>query len=316
MADINRLGLGCMGMNMSNKERSIETIHYALDNGITLFNTGEFYGGGESEMVLREAFKDVPKDKYFLSVKFGVLPQPSGGIYGLDVKPWNVKAHLAYSLHRLGLDYIDLYQPARMDEDVPIEELIGALQECVDAGYVRNIGLTELSAENLKRAAKVQDIHTVELAYSIANRKIEENGVLDVARENNMNILAFGVLQHGLLTDTTSEAVPSGRPGGPGLPTEVKSAILEGIKSIAADKETTVENLLQAYVYEKNLDMSVLIGTTRKEHLKESIDALSVSLTSEDISRIESVFPAEKLQGMAMRNISFKDGKMVGGFFR
>ncbi|MBD5471913.1 MAG: aldo/keto reductase [Lachnospiraceae bacterium] len=307
MTDIKRLGLGCMDMNMSNKDRSIETIRYALDHGITLLNTGEFYGGGESEMVLREALKGVPRDSYFLSVKFGVLPQPGGGIYGLDVRPWNVKAHLAYSLHRLGLDYVDLYEPARMDESIPVEEIIGAIKECVDAGYVRNIGLTQLTPENLAKAAKVYPIHTVELAYSLANRSIEKNGILDVARSNRMNILAFSVLQHGVLADTPSGGAVSGRPG---IPQEVKDSILSGLRKVASDKHTTVENLLQAYVYEKNPDMSVLIGTTRKEHLQDSIDALSVELTVDEIMQIETVFPAKLLQGVGMRNLTFRDGRI------
>ncbi len=313
MTDIKRLGLGCMGMNMSNKDRAIETIHYALDNGVTLLNTGEFYGGGESEMVLREALKDVPRDKYFLSVKFGVLPQPGGGIYGLDVKPFNVKAHLAYSMHRLGLDYIDLYQPARMDESVPVEELIGALSDLVKEGYIGSIGLTQLSPEDLERAAKVHPIKTVELDYSLANRSIEQIGILDTARNNNIDILAFGVLSHGLLSDATDSAHPAGNPSArrPGMPFEFKEELLSGIRKIAQEKNTTVENLAQAYVYAKNPDMSILIGTTRKEHLQDSIDALSVDLSAEDVQRIESVFPAEKLQGMGMRNIIFRDGQIV-----
>lgn len=282
-------------------------MRYALDHGVTLFNTGEFYGGGESEMVLREALKGVPRDSYFLSVKFGILPLPGGGIYGLDVKPWNVKAHLAYSLHRLGLDYVDLYEPARMDESIPVEEIIGAIKECVDAGYVRHIGLTQLTPGNLERAAKVHPIHTVELAYSLANRSIERNGILDVVRNNRMNILAFSVLQHGLLADTPSGSAASGRPG---IPQDVKDGILSGLRKIAAEKCTTVENLLQAYVYEKNPDMSVLIGTTRKEHLQDSIDALSVELAADEIVRIETVFPAERLQGVGMRNFTFRNGKM------
>ena len=307
MTNIKRLGLGCMGMNMSNIERSVETVRYALDHGVTLFNTGEFYGGGESEMVLREALKGVPRDSYFLSVKFGVLPLPGGGIYGLDVKPWNVRAHLAYSLHRLGLDYVDLYEPARMDESIPVEEIIGAIEECVDAGYVRHIGLTQLTPGNLERAVKVHPIHTVELAYSLANRSIERNGILDVARNNRMNILAFSVLQHGLLADTPSGSAASGRPG---IPQDEKDGILSGLRKIAAEKCSTVENLLQAYVYEKNPDMSVLIGTTRKEHLQDSIDALSMELSADEIIRIENVFPAERLQGVGMRNFTFRDGRM------
>ena len=311
MTDIKRLGLGCMGMNMLNKDRSIETIHYALDNGITMLNTGEFYGGGESEMVLREALKGIPRDKYFLSVKFGVLPQPGGGIYGLDVKPFNVKAHLAYSMHRLGLDYIDLYEPARMDESVPVEELIGALSDLVKEGYIGSIGLTQLTPENLDRAAKVHPIKMVELDYSLANRSIEQNGILKTARENNIDVLAFGVLSHGLLSEASSSPIGNSAGRRPGLPAEVKEELLCGIREIAKENNTTVENLAQAYVYAKNPDMSILIGTTRKEHLQDSIDALSVDLSEEDIEQIESVFPAEKLQGMNMRNFTFRDGQIV-----
>lgn len=313
MTDIKRLGLGCMHMNMSNKDRSVETIRYALDHGITLLNTGEFYGGGESEMVLREALKDVPRDKYFISVKFGVLPQPKGGIYGLDVKPFNVKAHLAYSMHRLGLDYIDLYQPARMDEAVPVEELVGALQDCVKEGYIGSIGLTQLSADELARAAKVAPIKTVEMDYSLANRSIEQNGVLDVARQNNIDVLAFGVLSHGLLSDSTAKAFSKGgaHGHGPGLPPGFHEVLVGGLRKIAQEKHTTVEKLAQAYVYAKNPDMSILIGTTRKEHLQDSIDALDIDLTPEDVRRIEAAFPAERLQGMHMRNLVFRDGQII-----
>ncbi|MBQ9269154.1 MAG: aldo/keto reductase [Oscillospiraceae bacterium] len=308
MTDIKRLGLGCMGMNLSNKERSIETIRFALDSGVTLLNTGEFYGGGESEMVLREALAGIPRDRYFLSVKFGVLPKPGGGIYGLDVKPWNVKAHLAYSLHRLGLDYVDLYQPARMDEAVPVEELIGALEECVQAGYVRHIGLTQLTAAELARAAKVHPIQTVELDYSLANRSIEQNSVLDTARENGIGILAFGVLSHGLLSDRPAGNVASGRPG---PPPALKEDVIAKLREIAWAKNTTVEKLAQAYVYAKNPDMSVLIGTTSKAHLQDSIDALSLELTAKDVARIEAAFPAEKVSGIGMRNFTFRDGRVV-----
>ena len=307
MTDMKRLGLGCMGMNMSNRERSVETVRYALDHGVTMFNTGEFSGGGESEMVLREALKGVPRDKYFLSVKFGVLPQPGGGIYGLDVKPFNVKAHLAYSMHRLGLDYIDLYQPARMDESVPVEELMGALADLVKEGYIGSIGLTELTPENLDRAAKVHPIRMAEFSYSLANRDIETNGILETARKNKIDVLAFSVLNHGLLADTPAA------PGRPGFPQETKDRLLSGIRTIAAEKHTTVENLLQAYVWAKHSDMSILIGTTRKEHLQDSIDALSVELSAEDVDHIESVFPAEMLSGMPRRNFTFRDGQIVRG---
>ena len=306
MTEIKRLGLGCMGMNLSNKARSIETVRYALDQGITLLNTGEFYGGGESELVLREALAGVPRDKYFLSVKFGVLPKPGGGIYGLDVKPFNVKAHLAYSMHRLGLDYIDLLQPARMDETVPVEELMEALQECVKEGWVGSIGLTQIPAETLNRAAKVSPIHTVELEYSLADPRIETNGILDAAAQNDVNVLALGVLTHGLL----SQRALNGASGRPGLFGPENLKLVAALKAVADEKNTTLEKLAQAYVYAKHPEMSVLIGTTSKEHLQDSIDALSLKLTADDIRKIEAAFPANQVHGVGMRDFVFRDGRM------
>lgn len=306
MTDISRLGLGCMGMNFSNEERSIETVHYALDHGITMFNTGEFYGGGESEMVLREALKDVPRDRYFLSVKFGVLQQPGGhGMYGLDVDPFHVKAHLNYSLHRLGVDYVDLYQPARMDETVPVEDLMKELSECEQEGYIRSIGLTQLTADNLERAAKVHPVKMVEMDYSIADRAIESNGVLETARKNNIEVLAFGVLCHGILS---ADSLFWQRAG---LPPVMKEKMLGGLQKIADEKNTTVEKLVQAYVYAKNPDMSIIIGTTRKEHLQDAIDALSIELAPDDIQAMEAAFPSDALKGMPMRNYVFHNGRVI-----
>ena len=304
MINKSRLGLGCMGMNLSNKARSIETIRYALDQGINLFNTGEFYGGGESELVLRDALAGVPRDKYFLSVKFGVLPKPGGGIYGLDVRPFHVKAHLAYSMHRLGLDYIDLYQPARMDETVPVEELMEALQECVKEGWIGSIGLTQIPVETLDRAAKISPIHTVELEYSLVDRRIETNGILDAAARNDVNVLAFGVLTHGLLSKRGSAF------GRPGMFEPDNCKLVSALKAVAGEKNTTIEKLAQAYVYAKHPEMSVLIGTTSKEHLQDSINALSLELTADDIWEIEAAFPVDQVQGVGMRDFVFRDGRM------
>ena len=256
--------------------------------------------------MLREALAGVPRNKYFLSVKFGVLPKPGGGIYGLDVKPFNVKAHLAYSMHRLGLDYIDLYQPARMDETVPVEELMEALQECVKEGWIGSIGLTQLPAETLDRAAKVSPVHTVELEYSLAERRIETNGILDTAARNGIGVLAFGVLTHGLL----SERALNGMSGRPGLFGPDNLKLVAALKAVADEKNTTIEKLAQAYVYAKHPEMSVLIGTTSKEHLQDSIDALSLELTADDVREIEAAFPADQVQGVGMRDFVFRDGRM------
>ncbi len=205
MQKLARLGLGCMGMSKSrNMESSIKTIHTALDQGIILFNTGEFYGQGDSEMIVGEALKGISRENYFLSVKFGVLPAPEGGIYGLDVEPSRIKAHLVYSLRRLGLEYVDLYQPARMDTAIPVEEIIGSMSELVQAGFIKNIGLSMVDADTLRRVHKVHPIHTVEMEYSLINRGIEKE-LITTAKELGVKVFAFGTAGHGLLTENVFE---------------------------------------------------------------------------------------------------------------
>lgn len=301
-----------MGMNRSNARRSVDTIRAALDAGITLFNTGEFYGAGESELVVGEALKGVPRDRYFLSVKFGVLPQPGGGIYGLDVRPFNVKAHLVYSLKRLGLDYVDLYQPARMDEAVPVEELTAALADLVKEGYVRHIGLTQIGPETLRRANAVHPIHTAELEYSLAERGVEKE-MLETARGLGVHVLAFGALAHGLLSDRVLDDaarphIPTGMFAPENLP--ANRELVRALKKIAEEKETTVSNLALAWTFAKYPFVSSLVGTTSPAHLNESIEALKLDLTEEDVQRIERAFPAEQVKGVGMRNFVFRDGKM------
>lgn len=313
MTDIKKLALGCNGMNMSNLKRSVETVHYALDRGITLLNTGEFYGSGESEMVLREALKGVPRDKYFLSVKFGALPLPRSGMYGLDMNPFHIKAHLAYSMHRLGVDYIDLYQPSRMDAAVPIEEVIGVLQDCIKEGYIGSIGLTQVSPEDIEKAVTLQPIKMLEVEYALTNRTIETDGVLEKAREHNIGLLAFGVLSHGLLAAKPAAVGANEKVTGyrPQIAPETKAAMLGVITDMAQEKHTSVEKLAQAYVHAKYPDMTILIGTTRKEHLQDSIDALSLTLSAKDIQRLEAAFPAGKFQEVNLPDIFFRNGKMI-----
>lgn len=294
MTDIKRLGLGTMGMHLGNKETSIKTIHTALDSGITLFNTGGFYNGGESEMTTGEALKGIERDRYFLSVKFGVLPQPGGGIYGLDNNPFHVKAHLANSLHRLGLEYIDLYQPARQDTEIPVEEVVGAIAEQVKAGYVRHIGLSMVDAETLRRACKVHPIHTVEMAYSMIDRSIEKE-LVDTAKELGVKVLAFGTVGHGLLTDHVQEK---------------DAPFVRKIQEIADEKGVTLSQLALAWSLAKYDHVQSLIGTTNPEHLVSAIDALNIELTQEDIVRIENACPTYKIYGRRMRNFVFTNGRM------
>lgn len=313
MIDLNRLGLGTMGMSIvRNPENSVKTIHAAQDAGITLFNTGEFYNGSESEMIVGQALKGVNRNHYFLSVKFGVLPSPEGGIYGLDVKPHNVKGHLTYSLRRLGLEYVDLYQPARMDTTIPVEDLVGAIAEQVKAGYVKHIGLSMVDAETLRRACAVHPIHTVEMEYSLLNRSIETE-LIAAAKELGVKVLAFGTVGHGLLRDDiltvpTSSMMPRGM-----LAPEYREQNLEMIrkfKEIADEKGVTLSQLALAWSLSKYDHVQSLIGTTNPAHLQESIDALKIELSAEDIIRIETTLDAAKVGGKGMRNFVFTDGVM------
>lgn len=313
MAEISRLGLGTMGMCFGNRETSIQTIHAALDSGITLFNTGEFYNGGESEMVTGEALKGIDRDRYFLSVKFGVLPLPGGGIYGLDNNPFHVKAHLANSLHRLGLEYVDLYQPARQDTEIPVEEVVGAIAEQVEAGYVRHIGLSMVDAETLRRACKVHPIHTVEMSYSLIDRSIEQE-LVAAAKELGVKVLAFGTVGHGLLADHVLEHLDNPRFGRGMLGPEHREKnlpLIKAVKAIADEKGVALSQLALAWSLAKYEHVQSLIGTTNPEHLKSAINALDITLTAEDITRIEAACPADQISGRGMRNFVFTNGHMT-----
>ncbi len=312
MADLSRLGLGCMGMSCyRNPQNSIDTINYALESGITLFNTGEFYNSGESEMIVGKVLKGVDRDKYFLSVKFGVLPSPQGGIYGLDVKPFNIKGHLTYSLRRLGLDYVDLYQPARMDTEIPVEDVVGAISELVKAGYVKNIGLSMVDAETLRRACNVHPIHTVEVAYSLIDREIEKE-LIAAANELGVKVLAFGTVGHGLLTDNIlTEGVKNPRMAMGLLSPENREqnlSVLQKVNDIAIEKGCSLSQIAIAWSLAKYDNVQSLIGTTSPNHLQSAIDALNVELSDEDVKALEEVISADKIKGKVMRNFRFTNG--------
>lgn len=312
MADLSRLGLGCMGMSCShNLKNSIDTVRYALDNGVKLLNTGEFYNAGESEMVLRQALQGIDRDKYFLSVKFGVLPAPQGGIYGLDVNPFNVKGHLTYSLHRLGLEYVDLYQPARMDTAIPVEDIVGAIAEQVKAGYVKHIGLTMVDAETLRRACKVHPIHTVEMEYSLIDRDIEKE-LIYTAKELGVKVLAFGTVGHGLLTDTALTDAPKSPRMAFGLLSpenrDHNLSVIRKVKCIADQKDCSLSQLALAWSLSKYDNVQALIGTTNPLHLQSAIDALNISLTTEEVEILESIISPDKIKGCSMRAFRFTNG--------
>ena len=314
MMDIKRLGLGCMGMSLKrNPERSVRTIHAALDRGITFLNTGNFYHCGESEMVVGRALKDVPRDRYFLSVKFGVLFEPGGKLYGLDVSPNHIKAQLTYSLRRLGLEYVDLYQPARMDAAIPVEDIMGVMADLKQQGYIRNVGLSEVDAETLRRAHKVCPIHTVEVQYSLIDRSVEHE-LIPTADELGVTVLGFGALGHGLFNDrilTQGDAPTASPMGGPLLSAEnlpKNLPLVRALKAVAERKGVLLTQLMLAWTLTRRPGIMSLVGTTSPEHLHENIDALSIELTPEDMAEIEGLAAAHEVYGNQMRQLTFTDG--------
>ena len=205
---VSAIALGCMGMSgmygPADRAESIATIHAALDAGITLIDTGDFYGMGHNEMLIAEALKGVPRDRYQLSVKFGALRDPAGAWVGFDARPAAVKTFLAYSLQRLGVDHIDIYRPARLDPGVPIEDTVGAIAEMVKAGYVRHIGLSEVGSDTIRRAAAVAPICDLQIEYSLISRGIEDS-ILPALRQAGVAVTAYGVLSRGLISGRWSK---------------------------------------------------------------------------------------------------------------
>jgi aryl-alcohol dehydrogenase-like predicted oxidoreductase len=313
---VSALGLGCMGMSgmygPADRKESIATIHAALDAGITLLDTGDFYGMGHNEMLIGEALKGLKRDDAVLSVKFGALRDPAGGWGANDARPVAVKNFLAYSLNRLGVDYIDIYRPSRLDPNVPIEDTIGAIADMVKAGYVRYIGLSEVGAETIKRAAAVHPISDLQIEYSLISRGIED-GILATCRQLGIAVTAYGVLSRGLIGGHWKGATGAGdwRAFAPRFQGENASknlALVERLREVAAAKGVTVAQIATGWVAAQGKDIVPLVGARRRDRLAESLGALDVSLTSEDLAAIERAIPkgagaGERYPAAAMKHL-------------
>ena len=296
------LALGCMGMSgmygASRDDESIATIHAALDHGINLIDTGDFYGMGHNEMLIGRALKD-RRDRALLSVKFGGLRGPDGSWSGFDARPAAVKNFLAYTLTRLGVDHIDIYRPARLDPSVPIEDTIGAIADMVKAGYVRAIGLSEVGAETIRRAHAVHPITDLQIEYAIVSRSPEAK-IFPVLDELGIGVTAYGVLSRGLLAGSKVTGKGDFRahlPRFTGANAESNQKLVDALAAIAKEKNITPTQLAIAWVLAKGERIVPVVGARTRAQLEESLGALTVKFTSDDLARIERAVPADAIAG-------------------
>ena len=341
-AEVFPFALGCAGMSGSlgqamDDAESIATIHEAIERGVNVLDTADFYGYGHNELLIGKAIKD-RREKVVLSVKFDALRSPQGAFLGMDARAEAVKNFLGYTLTRLGVDYVDVYRPARLDPKVPIEETVGAISEMVKAGYVRHIGLSEVGAETIRRAQTVHPIADVQLEYSLMSRKPEEE-IVPVLKELGIAMTAYGVLSHGLLT---GNARPAGEGDGrahlprlKGENFEKNKKLADGLKAfslmqssaesssmwlfftekppsqslgpgylqgkcssvIAREKGVTTSQLAIAWVLARGADFVPVVGSRKRGQLQESLGALAIELSAEDVARMERAVPADEVAG-------------------
>ncbi len=304
---VSALGLGCMGMSdlygPSDQAESIATLHAALDAGVTLLDTGDFYGMGHNEMLIGEALAGARRDTALVSVKFGGLRDPAGQWIGFDTRPAAVKNFAAYSLKRLGLDHIDIYRPARLDPNVPIEETVGAIAELVKAGYVRHIGLSEVGAETIRRAAAVHPIADLQIEYSLISRGIEDT-ILPTLRELGIGVTAYGVLSRGLISghwskerDTGGRDFRAHSPRFQGDNLDRNLALVEALRRVAEAKGVSVAQIAIAWVAAQGRDIVPLVGARRRDRLTEALGALDVVLSAADLAAIATAVPKGSAAG-------------------
>lgn len=301
---LSRIGLG--SMRMGDVSEDISTIHTALDGGVNFLNTADFYGNGQSEMLIKEALKTRRREDVFISVKFGAMQGVDGRMYGMDVRSEAVENYLRYTLSRLGTDYVDLYQPARINPHIPVEDTIGAISDLVKRGYVKNIGISEVNGDILRRANAIHPISLVEVRYSLADRHIEDE-LLPAARELGVGVVAFGVLLSGLINGSSQEEKLKsiGQRISPEALDAMKTnlARADALKEMADEKQATLAQLAIAWVLAQGDDIIALVGSRTASQIKDTIKAFEVKLTKEDLSRIDRIMPKEQATSSYMLDV-------------
>ena len=303
---VSRVGLGCMGMSdvygPADRGESLATLAMAVERGITLLDTGDFYAMGHNEMLIGEALNSLDRDRLTLSVKFGALRGPDGHFHGFDGRPAAVKNFAAYSLKRLGTDVIDIYRPARLDPDVPIEDTIGAIAELIEAGHVRHIGLSEVGSDTIRRAHAVHPIADLQIEYSLISRGIEES-ILPTCRELGIAVTAYGVLARGLIgghwrPETASQGdYRAHTPRCQDANLERNLALVEALREVAAAWGMSVAQAAIAWVLAQGSDIVPLIGARRRDRLEEALGSLNAALGPADLAAIEQAMPASEAAG-------------------
>lgn len=296
------ISLGCMGMSgmygASDDGESVATIQDAIDRGVTLLDTGDFYGMGHNEMLIGRAIKG-RRDQVLLSVKFGALRGPDHGWIGFDARPTAVKTSLAYTLTRLGVDHIDIYRPARLDPNVPVEDTIGAVAEMVQAGYVRAIGLSEVGPETIRRAHAVYPIVDLQIEYSLLSRSPERT-IFPLLNELGIGVTAYAVLSRGLLSGSRPAGASDYRAYLPRFSGENlvdNRRLVERLESMARTRGVTPTQLAIAWALAKNPSVVAVIGARRRKQLEESLGALDIQLSDEELAALEAAVPASQAAG-------------------
>lgn len=311
--NLSRIGTGTMRM-AADEQAGIDTIHTALDAGVNFLNTADFYAHGVSEMIIKEALKNRRRENVFISVKFGGMLTPNGQFYGIDNRPQNVKNYLAYTLKRLGTDYVDLYQPARINPHIAVEDTIGAVADLVKAGYVKTVGISEVDGATLRKANAVHPISLVEVRYSLMDRHIEDD-LLPTARELGIGVVAFNVMLAGLMGGSApQQKLSTMRHLSSDALNNIRTNLsaTNALEEIAREKGITLAQLAIAWVLAQGEDILALVGSRTVSQIEDSLKATDVELTQNDLERMEKLIPKSQANSSYMLDLNLdKNGLFI-----